>query len=114
MLQRIPGGESIVVKHLYRFQREISQIFTQALELTEYIRSRRDNVAADLIGLDDIEQFARAGPQQFSLRTVREYLETFNHHRYRVAARVSDPPGEHRDERRRSVPHRGGNLSDLL
>ena len=57
-----------------------------------------DDVAADRVGLEDVEELAGAGPDQLDWWDTAPAARTRRgHQRHRVAAGVGDPAGEHRD-----------------
>ena len=67
-LQREAGGERVAAEHLHGLQRVLQQILAQQIELLEQVVGDRDDVAADLIGLDQVEDLARRGPDQLRAR----------------------------------------------
>src|SRR5688572_30035605 len=63
-LNTIPGRNCIVVKHPDSFERIVVQIFSHQLELLENIVRDRYHVASDQIRLKNIQELARAGPDE--------------------------------------------------
>jgi hypothetical protein len=58
----------VVVKHPHRFERILAEILADGLELAEHAVGRGDDMAAHIISLEDIQQLARTGPNQFGAR----------------------------------------------
>ena len=52
-----------------------------------------NDVAADRVGLEDVEQFARARPKQFRFRALAQDLHRFLHQRHRINTAVGNPAG---------------------
>jgi hypothetical protein len=53
-----------------------------------------------LVGVEHVEQLARAGPDQLELGVHRQELDCGGIHQEHVASRVGDPAGEDREARR--------------
>src|SRR5437867_9539483 len=88
----------ILIKHLNRFEGILSQVLPHQFDLIQYISSRRDYMAAYGICLENIQEFARTGPDEFSSRIVSKNTNRLRHQRYGVAARIGDPAGKHRNK----------------
>src|SRR5579862_4872865 len=67
MLQLESRRRRILQERLYRVQRQVVQVLADAAEFFEDVVRDGDDLAADLVGLEDIVEFARARPQQFAL-----------------------------------------------
>ena len=52
------------MEHAHGFQRELVQILANQADLLEHVGGNGNNVAADFIGLEDVEKFPRAGPDE--------------------------------------------------
>jgi len=92
------GG--ILVEHLDGVERVVRQILVDEIKLLQDVARDRDDVTADGVRLEDVEQFTRAGPDQLRVRLDRQQGNRFGHERHRIPARVGDPSGEHRHIRR--------------
>src|SRR5260221_9674704 len=55
-------------------ERKISQIFSDIFQLGQNVVGYRDDVAADFIRLKNVQQFPRAGPDQFRVRMRAQYF----------------------------------------
>ena len=73
----------------------------------------RNDVAADGVGLEDVQQFARAGPDQFEVGVRRQKLHGFRHQRHGIAPGIGDAPGKDRDVGRRPAGQGGNHAADL-
>src|SRR5262249_11449122 len=89
------GG--IVVKHFDRVERVVVEVFANERELLENVVGDGDDVAADFVRLNHVEELTWAGPDQFGSRRRFEDLEGFGHVRYRIATGVGDTPGKDRN-----------------
>src|ERR1035437_6055952 len=56
------------MKHFDRIEREFGQILTQARQLLQQVMRDRDDVAADLVRLYQVENLAGTCPDQLQLR----------------------------------------------
>src|SRR2546430_15995373 len=61
------GGLGVAVEHLDRFQRELIQILSQEVEFLKQVVGQCDDVASNVVGLDDVQDLARGRPDQFTL-----------------------------------------------
>src|ERR1700722_6433986 len=57
-------GAGVIHEHFHRIEQVVTEIAAQQRELPQQIVRDRDDVAADGVGLDDVEQLARAVPDQ--------------------------------------------------
>jgi hypothetical protein len=62
LLQPEAGVLGVVVEHFHRVERVVVQVAPDIRQLPEDVVGDGDDVAADFVGLEDVEQFARAGP----------------------------------------------------
>src|SRR3984885_1930470 len=92
----IAGLHRIPAKHLYRLLRELVQILTHEWKLLEDVSSSRDHVASNLVCLENVEQFSWTRPYQLSVCIVH-HRHRFAHQRHRIASRVGDTAGKHRN-----------------
>ena len=90
------------------------KVFTYQRELLQNIAGCGNDMAADRIGLNDIEQLARARPDQLHSGMNGDHFHGRGHERYGIAARVGDTAGEHRDAGRSSSGQSGGHTPDLI
>src|SRR5262245_33124973 len=58
----IAGPGRVGVKHLHGFQRIVLKIFPNSLELGQDAVRDRNDVAAGVVRLEDVEQFSGTGP----------------------------------------------------
>ena len=54
----------VAMEHLDGLERELVEILAERVELRQQVVGQRDDVTADLVGLDDVEDLARRGPDQ--------------------------------------------------
>src|SRR5229473_3168866 len=90
-----PAGVCIPIEHLHGLARIFGQVLAHELQLREDVVGGRDNVAADLVRLEDVEELARARPQQLGLWTLGERVEASPHVRHRIDPGVGDASGEY-------------------
>src|SRR5665213_587112 len=110
----VAGAAGVIVEHLDRFERVLAQVLAGQRQLGNDVRCRGDDVATARIRLRDVEYLARARPQQFRLRQMRQSPDRFGHDRDWIDPGIGDAAGEHRDDRpRRGTDGRGNNV-DLL
>ena len=98
------------VEHLHRLERVLVEVLADQRELVQDVVGHGDDVAADLVGLEDVEQLARACPDQFRLRVASSTCAAGHHVRHRIDAGVGDAAGEYRTMlggRRQAWPPRG-------
>ncbi len=63
--QRVnPCRLRVVVEHLHGLEAVGVEVLVDEAELLQHVVGDRDDVAADRVGLEDVEQFAGAGPDQ--------------------------------------------------
>ena len=108
-----PAATRVAVEHLHGLQRELIEVLAEQVELLEQVVGHGDDVAADLVGLHDVEDLARRGPDQLGARRRDHDVDGARHDRHRIDAGVGDPAGEHRDVGRRAVLDRLGDQLDL-
>ena len=63
----VARGLSVVVEHLHGFERILVHVLADQRQLLDDVVGHRDDLAADLVGLENVEQFARARPDQFGV-----------------------------------------------
>jgi hypothetical protein len=56
----------IVVEHLHGFQGIFVQVLPHQTHLLQNIRRDRDDMAADFIGLENVQEFPRTGPAEIT------------------------------------------------
>src|SRR5687768_5948014 len=66
-LERVARLPGVVVEHLHGVQRIGGQVLAHQGQLLEDVVGGGDDVAADGVGLEDVEELAGAGPQQLLL-----------------------------------------------
>src|SRR4051812_44673139 len=96
-LEREPGRLRVAMEHLDGFQRELLEVLAQRLRLGEQVAGHRDDVAADLVGLDEVEDLARRRPDAFGPRSGAHDLDALAHDRERLAAGIGDAARENPD-----------------
>ncbi len=102
-LQSKVRGASIVHEHFHRVERILGEIAAQQRKLLQQIVRDGDDVAADGIGLHDVEQLARAGPDQLDLRIGADACERPAQDGQRIATGVGNAAGEDRNATGRPV-----------
>ena len=71
-------------------------------------------MTANLVGLHDVQQFARTGPEQLGGGPCPQDAQTIDHNRQRIDAGVGDPSGKDRDDRRSGGVERSRDTADLF
>src|SRR6516164_1787900 len=66
-LDLIGGSRGVAIERLHRFARTFRQILADEIELAQELVRHRDDVAAALLGMEDVQELASAGPKQFRL-----------------------------------------------
>src|SRR5579885_2895977 len=67
-LQLVAGAARIAVEHGDRLRRVGGQVLADQLQFVEQVGSHGDDVAARGLGLEEVQQLTRAGPQQLDPR----------------------------------------------
>ena len=70
-LEREARGERVAVEHPDRLQRELLEVLAEAVELLQQVVGDGDDVTADLVGLHEVEDLARRGPDQLRARGLQ-------------------------------------------
>src|SRR6188474_2908637 len=84
-------GERVRPEHLHGLERERVEILAEELELCDQLVGHRDDVAADRAGLDEVQDLARACPDELGLRRDGlDDLERLAHDRHRFDPGVRD------------------------
>src|ERR1051325_1603335 len=112
--EREAGLPAVREKHLHGVERVVAEVFAHELQLFQDVVGDGDDVAADGVGLEDVEELARAGPDQLRTRRGLEDLDAFAHDRHGIAPGVGNAPREHGDTRRRAALARLANAAHLL
>jgi hypothetical protein len=94
----IPGGDGVVPEHLDRGEGEVVEVPPDATDLAEEFVGHSDHVTADSVGLEDVQDLSRAGPDELQSREGGQDLDGGRHEWYRVDAGVRNPSGEDRHE----------------
>src|SRR5262249_47265494 len=66
-LDLIGGSRGVAIERLHRFARIFRQILADEIELAQELVRHRDDVAAALLGMEDVQELASAGPKQLRL-----------------------------------------------
>src|SRR6266446_5826512 len=66
-LDLIGGSRGVAIERLHCFARIFRQILADEIELAQELVRHRDDVAAALLGMEDVQELASAGPKQFRL-----------------------------------------------
>src|ERR1700753_2388242 len=85
-LQGKAGELRIVAEHLDRIERELGQVVTDQAQLLEDIPGHRNDGTPYRLGLKDIQQLTRAGPDELGLRVLTQHLHGPRHDRNRIHA----------------------------
>jgi hypothetical protein len=112
-LQGEPGGGGVGVEHLDRFEGVLGEVFADQFELFEDVVGDGDDVATDLVGLEDVEQLAGTGPDEFLGWVRLHHLDGGGHQRHGVAAGVGDSAGKDGDATWGRIGKGGGDIADL-
>src|SRR5262245_64493309 len=96
-LDLISGRCRVAIESLHRLARIFRQILADEIELAQELVRYGDDVAAALLGMEDVQELARAGPKQLRFRARTQDLLTGEHVRDGIHAGIGDTPGEHRD-----------------
>src|ERR1035438_9776516 len=94
-------GLGVVVEHLHGLQGVLGEVFTNEGEFLEDVVGGGDDVAADCVGLENVQQLAGAGPDQLGVGGLGEYFHGGSHDWDGIAAGVGNASGEDRESRRR-------------
>src|SRR5262249_54866843 len=78
-------------------ERELRQALAEQGHFFQHFVRDRDDVAADAIGLYQVEDLARAGPDQLQLRLGFHDGERLLHYRQGIDAGIGDAAGKHRN-----------------
>ena len=104
----------ILVEGLHGLARILGQILADEVELAQELVGHRDDIAAGLLGVKDVQKLARARPQQLRARPRAQDLLARQHVRNGIHAGIGNASGEHRDDRRRRRIERVGDSADLI
>src|SRR5262249_12115776 len=113
-LDLIGGSRGVAIEGLHGFARIFRQNLADEIELAEELVRYGDDVAAALLGMEDVQELAGAGPKQFRLGARGGNLLARLHMRDRIDASIGDAPGENRDNRRCCRMERIDNGADLI
>src|SRR3990172_9273156 len=75
----------VVVEHLHRIERVFVQGPADQTQLLHNVVRHGDDVAADGVGLKDVEKLARTGPDEFRVWRSAQYLDSRGHQRNWIA-----------------------------
>src|SRR5712692_4747870 len=87
----VARGQRVAAKHRDGLERVVVEIFAHQRELGQNVVGRRDDVAADFVGLKDVEQLAWARPQELGLGPRGESLAGRAHDGHRIDPGVRHP-----------------------
>src|SRR5262245_9510306 len=113
-LDLISGRRRIAIESLNRLARIFREILADEIELAQELVRHGDDVAAALLGMEDVQELARAGPKQLRLRARSQDLLAGEHMGDGIDAGIGDTAGEHRDDRRRGRIERIRNGENLI
>src|SRR5208283_601602 len=102
------------MEHLDSIQGVFSQVFSHKVQLFQDVRRNGDDVTADLLGMEYVQQLARTGPYKLEIRIGLEYLHRFSHELVRIHARVCDPSRENRYIAGRAALEAGNDVTHLV
>ena len=63
----VAGRLAVLVEHLHGLERVFVHVLADQRQLLDDVVGHRDDLAADLVGLEDVEQLARARPDQLGI-----------------------------------------------
>ena len=87
----VAGARRVVVEHLHGLEGEIVQVFSDEVDLLEQVGGHGNDVAANFVGLENIQKFAGAGPDEFAVGLRGNDLERGFHDGNGIAASISHP-----------------------
>src|SRR5215471_17082711 len=102
----ISRRRGVPVKHGHCIAGIKLEVIADQGEFLEDVTGDRNNMAADLVGLKDVEQLARARPQQFDFAAVGNQLEGPTHVGYGIPLGIGDAAREHRNHGLRAIRYR--------
>ena len=108
------GSLTVIIEHFDGFQRIFVHILADQRQLLENVVGHSDHVTADVIRLKDIEQFARACPDQLPCWALLSDLDRLRHERHRIAAGIGDAAGKNGDKAWCATFDRIDHVLDLL
>ena len=113
-LDVVGSRRCIPMEDLNGFARVFSEIFSDEIKLAQQVVGHRNNVAAALLGVEDVQQLARARPKQLRLRPRGRDLLARLHMRDWIDTGIGDATGENRNDRRCCRMQRVDNHADLI
>ena len=99
VLDPVTGLRRVVVEHLDRIERILVEILADQRQFLERVVGHGDDVATDLIRVENVQEFAGAGPDQLDLSVRRQHLHRRGHDGHGVAAGVGNSAREDGDAR---------------
>src|SRR4051794_5496146 len=102
------------MEHRDGFKRIGCEILVDETKLAENVIGRCDDVATNLVGLEDIQQLPRRGPDELRLRSFAQDPYGIAHDRNRIDARISDASRKHRDNCRCGGVETLADLANLI
>src|SRR5262245_44728239 len=93
-LDLIGGSRGVAIERLHRFAGIFRQILANEVELAQELVRYRDDVAAALLGMEDVQELASAGPKQLRLGPRGGNLLARTHMRDRIDAGIGNASGE--------------------
>jgi len=113
VLQLVACSLGVACEHFHGFQGEFIEVFAEEGDFGDEVVGHGDDVASHDVGLDEVEKFARAGPQEFHIRGGFQKPEAFLHERHGVAAAVGHASGEDRGYGWRTACERWEHAGDM-
>src|SRR5215472_14380876 len=99
-------GPSVRIEHFHCLQGIVVEILSDKVKLDQNVVCHCNDMAADCVRLEDIEQLARACPNQFGIRRLSEAANCLGHQRHRIDASIGDATRKDRDIGRSATLHR--------
>jgi hypothetical protein len=109
------GRGRIPRKHPHRLERKLSEVLADHLVgLTEDVVGDGDDGAAGVLGLEDVEDLAGAGPKKFGPGQVGKQSTAGTDHWDRINSSVGNAAGKDGNDGRNGWVEGGGDTGDLL
>src|SRR5260370_16676801 len=88
-------ANGVVGEHLYGLERVVIEVLADQRKLLKDVVGHRDDLTSDRVGVEDVQQFALARPDQFGRRRHLQQFYRCRHHWKRILASISPTTTEH-------------------
>src|SRR5881392_2708355 len=79
--QLVARGLAVLVERLHRLKRILIHVFADQRQLLDDVVGNRDHLTANLVSLEDVEELARARPDQLGIRRGTQPRHRLGHDR---------------------------------